>query len=142
MSTQEELTREEQAVAYYKELNDDALFFELNDFNESISEFEDATKLSSALLNLEENSDWKIFKDEYFKKEVNRITSALTSVSQFRDETEKQLHEKLTSVRHLKLFLINAEASSANAESGIADLTTFKNLIIDELDARDLKLED
>jgi len=131
-----ELTREEQAMKFYSELDNNRLNKELEEYTKAIGEIKSSVNLFKSFIALEKNEDWKAFKDAYFKDEKDRLVNALTSTTPFRDETEKQLHEKITSIRHLKVFLVTKEIDSKNSEEQIKELTIFKNLIESELDFR------
>jgi len=112
----------EQYTKYFREMEEDNLRQEICDVKDSLEEFRKVDENFAALMRLEENDDWKRFKEMYFTDEKKRLADALTSVAPFREETEKQLQQKLMSIRHLKLFMNNVEIESTGSGQAIKDL--------------------
>jgi len=112
----------EQYTKYFREMEEDNLRQEICDVKDSLEEFRKVDENFAALMRLEENDDWKRFKEMYFTYEKKRLADALTSVAPFREETEKQLQQKLMSIRHLKLFMNNVEIESTGSGQAIKDL--------------------
>ena len=112
----------EHLEAYYENATIDDIKRDIVETQKAIDELDEQNKTFKALENLEKNNDWIEFKDAYFKREKERISNALTSVSPFREETEKQLHDKLTSIRHLKMFINFIEIDARNNGELIKEL--------------------
>jgi len=130
-----EQSEREQYIQYFREMEPANLVIEKKEVEEALVEFEELDNKFAALVRLEENDDWKLFKDMYFKDEKERLSNALTSVNPFREETEKQLMQKLIGIRQLKLFFqgIEIEATgSGEALIQIKDRLEYINFVIDE----------
>jgi len=137
MSGTQENLREEY-TNYFREMSNENLLQERDDVQKALEEFEKVDENFATLMRLEKNDDWKKFKEMYFVDEKKRLADALTSVAPFREETEKQLQQKMMSIRHLKMFMNNVEIESTGSGQAIKDLKERLELIDFVIDEKNI----
>ena len=102
-----------------------------------LSEFESDLKDYNALERLIENEDFLIFMNSYLKKEPSRISDMLIQAHAIDNNTENQLMNKLSGIRHFKLFI---GALRSRAEDAVSEIQNKKinietiNVVIENKD--------
>jgi chromosome segregation ATPase len=112
----------QEIIEQYNESTIEDIKRDLNFLKEELKDVNNIILKHDTLLKLEDTAEWQDFKKMYFEDERNRVADALTSEQKFREEAERQLHEKLTSIRHLKLFLRNIETKAEHNKSFVEEL--------------------
>jgi len=119
----EETTTLEELIEQYKDVSTEDIKADLEYANSELNDCKSIIDKFNALKALEDNENWKAFKEMYFKDEKDRIAAALTSTQKFRVEAELQLQQKLSSIRHLKMFIENIETQAITNEQFVEELT-------------------